>query len=831
MLDYQRAIDWVDDRITNSPGKVVLVFLALTVLFVGGLGNIETETGQNQFIEDLPSFEALENIQRDFGASFGSSGPTTSTTLLQDSQNVLSKPAMLRLLRAQKEVADQDAMRVVSVSSPAATVATTIDPNATTLQAQIRSIERATPSEIDAAVQQAAERNPGFDTDLSADFNAQSAYASAARAAITHGTDGIPSQDERVRRLVGTAGPDIRVLGSQPDTIGDSLVLVLPAAFVFIVLFLVVAYRDLVDLILGTATIVIALLWTFGFLGIAGIKFNPLLVAVPPLLIAVGIDFGIHAVNRYREELARGQDITTSMRVTTDQLIVAFFIVMGTTVIGFLSNLVSTFPPTRDFGFVAAIGIVFTFLLFGIFLPAQKVYVDQLREKYPIPTISNTPLGSEDSALGRVLSGGVVIARRAPVVFMLIVLVATAGAGYYATGIGTGFGPEDFLPQEETPEALQSLPEPFRPPAEYQYVKNFNFREEKFDQDGQVLVYVEGDMERDSALESLHRAGMDPPSTYRRVDRHAESQSIVDVIQRRASQDPEFAALVDRNDRNDNGIPDDNLNEIYDRLLSSPARGQTIQFLSEDRRSAQVVYTVDDSEPNELVTAQSRALAEDFRAEASPTGFAVIFQEASDFLFEGVVQSLIISLVGASVFLVFIYWVLEGRPSFGIANIIPIAVTVAFVVASMRYLGVKFNAFNGTILAITIGLGIDYSVHVVHRFADEYHERDLVPALQRTIIGTGGALTGSMLTTVFGVGVLWLSLNPAIGAFGILTALSVVYAYLASLFVLPATLVLWARVFDRGEPATASGAGLDDDPLAGGESGTSTPYGPLREEE
>jgi predicted RND superfamily exporter protein len=831
MLDYQRAIDWVDDRIVNSPGKVVLVFLVVTVLFVGGLGNIETETGQNQFIEDLPSFEALENIQRDFGPSFSSGGPTTSTTLLQDSQNVLSKPAMLRLLRAQKEVTDQDAMQVVSTSSPAATVATTLDPNATTLQAQIRTIERATPSEVDAAVQQAAERTPGFDTDLSADFNRQSASASAAQASITHGTDEIPSHDERIRRLVGVAGQDIRVLGSQPDTIGDSLVLVLPAAFVFIVLFLLVAYRDLVDLLLGTATIVIALLWTFGFLGLAGIKFNPLLVAVPPLLIAVGIDFGIHAVNRYREEQARGQDIVTSMRITTDQLIVAFFIVTGTTVIGFLSNLVSAFPPTRDFGFVAAIGIVFTFLLFGIFLPAQKVYVDRLREKYPIPTMSNTPLGSEDSALGRVLTGGVVVARRAPVVFMLIVLVATAGAGYYATGIGTGFGPEDFLPQEETPESLQNLPEPFRPPAEYQYVKNFNFRKETFDQDGQVLMYVEGDMERDSALESIHRAGVDPPSTYRRDDWRAESQSIIDVIERRAAQDPEFAALVARNDRNDNGIPDDNLGEIYDRLFASPARGQAIQFLSEDRRSAQVIYTVDDSEPNELVTQQSRAVADGFRAEASPTGFAVIFQEASDFLFEGVVQSLVITLIGSSLFLVFIYWVLEGRPSLGIANVVPIAITVAFVVASMRYAGVKFNAFNGTILAITIGLGIDYSVHVVHRFADEYEERALVPALRRTITGTGGALTGSMLTTVFGVGVLWLSLNPAIGAFGLLTSLSVVYAYLASLFVLPATLVLWARVFDRGESGSPASEGLTGDPLAGGESSTATPHEPLRDDE
>jgi predicted RND superfamily exporter protein len=111
----------------------------------------------------------------------------------------------------------------------------------------------------------------------------------------------------------------------------------------------------------------------------------------------------------------------------------------------------------------------------------------------------------------------------------------------------------------------------------------------------------------------------------------------------------------------------------------------------------------------------------------------------------------------------------------------------------MRWLGIAFNAFSATILAITIGLGIDYSVHVTHRVADEFEEREVVPALLRTVRGTGGALTGSMLTTVFGVGVIGLALNPALAAFGLLTASSVFYAYLTSLFLLPTVVVAWER--------------------------------------
>jgi predicted RND superfamily exporter protein len=819
-MDYQWLIDHVDERIVTQPGRVILVFLIVTVLFLPGLGAIETESGQQQFIEDLPSYQALEDVQRDFGASF--TNETTSTTLIQESQNVLSKPALLELLRAQEQIAESSPLRVTETSSPARTVAETIDPNATTLAAQIDAIEQASPTEIDVAVRQAAEEEASFTSQLSTDFNRQAATATAAQATATHragpgeGSSGgpgggsafPPNRDERIRGILSSpavtgdaSASDIRLLGSSPDTIGATLVLVLPAALLCIALFLVVAYRDPIDLLIGFLAIAMTLIWTFGFLGFTGIPFAVLMVAVPPLLIAIGIDFGIHSINRYREERTTGKSIRTSMRLTTDQMSVAFFIVMGTSAIGFLSNVVSAFPPTRDFGLVAAAGILFTFLIFGVFIPAVKVYVDRLRERYPIPVFADTPLGSESSPLGRILSGGVVIAERAPVAFVTLMLLVTASLGVYATGVDTGFSPDDFLPAEETPEYLQSLPEPFRPPAEFEYVKTRNFRDEHFEQEGRVLMYVQGRMTRDSALEQLHRASRDPPATFQRDDWHAETQSIVTVIRSSAKRDDEFRQLVEQNDRNDNGIPDDNLPRIYAALRESPGGDQVGEFLSEDRRSTLVIYDVDDASDS-AITADARHVAGAYRYEASPTGNAVIFDEALGLVFNTVVQSLVLTLVGAAVFLVLIYWILEGRPSLGVANVIPIAITIVALVASMRVLGINFNAINGTILAITVGLGIDYSVHVVHRFVDEYDKRDLTTALRRTVIGTGGALTGSMLTTSFGIGTLALALNPSIGVFGILTSLSVFYAYLASLFILPSVLVLWTRVDTT--PLTAS---------------------------
>jgi predicted RND superfamily exporter protein len=823
-LDYQRFVDWADDNIVNRPEKVMLAFLLVTIVFAAGLGSVSTEAGTQQFAEDIPSANALERIENEFLPAFDESGG--STQLVQRDANVLSKRSLLAMLRAQQAMEERSDMYVSSTSSAAGLVAQTIDPDATTLEQQIRALERAPQGEVRQAVRENAD-NPALTGIVSNDFNAKSASASATIGVVQHdlpggaggGTAGQSGespltsvQNDAQRIIDAELDADITVFGSGiiadefSTVINDSLLIVTPAAVLLIVGFLVVAYRDLLDLLLGVLSLGMAIIWTFGFLGLAGIPFNNIMISIPPLLLAVGIDFGIHAINRYREDRATGLDIESAMTVATDQLLVAFFIVTGTTVIGFLSNLASDLPPIRDFGVVAGVGIIFTFFIFGIFLPAAKVWIDRRRDGWPIPTFSQRPLGEEGSALGAVLSVGVTAARVAPIVVLVFALVFSAGAAGYATGVDTSFTQEDFLPPEEVSPFLKSLPEPFAP-SDYSAVATLNFLEDKFTstQGGSITIYLEGRMENDAALEQIHRAGEDPPEEFVEAEnRRAESTSIVTIIQDRADEDPEFAALVERNDRNDNGVPDDNLAKIYSELEESPAGDRASEYLADDHRSARIVYTVSaDASDSEAVAAGSE-VSDRFRADATLTGNTVVFQEVSDLIFESAIQSLALALGLTVVFLVFIYWVLEGLPSLGIANLAPIVVSVTAVAGTMRVLGISFNAFTATILSLTIGLGIDYSVHIVHRFIDERRERPLIPALRRTVVGTGGALLGSMATTAFGIGVLVLAVLSVLGQFGVLTAISIVYSFLASLLVLPSALVVWDRIVN-GDPDTAMG--------------------------
>jgi predicted RND superfamily exporter protein len=381
-------------------------------------------------------------------------------------------------------------------------------------------------------------------------------------------------------------------------------------------------------------------------------------------------------------------------------------------------------------------------------------------------------------------------------------VLTTAGSAVYGAGVETTFSQEDFLPPEEQPDYVTDLPEPFKP-GTYTVTRTINFLDDNFEtsQGDEVTVYVEGDIRRASTLESIQRAGRDPPETFVADGRVADYRSIIDVVDAYAAQNPEFAALVARSDTDADGVPDENLEEIYDALLApeSPVRGQATQYITEDYRGTKVVYSVEGDAEQSAVTQDAKNVADRYRADATATGSIVIFQDVSDLIFDSALQSLVLALTATAIFLVFIYRVLEGYGSFGLVNLVPIVVTLALIAGSMRALDIPLNALTATILSIAIGLGTDYSAHMVHRFADEYERNpDLFPALERTVRGTGGALTGSMLTTTTGIGVLTLAITPILGQFGMITGLSIFLSYATSLVVTPSVLVVWERFVPNG---------------------------------
>ena len=102
-----------------------------------------------------------------------------------------------------------------------------------------------------------------------------------------------------------------------------------------------------------------------------------------------------------------------------------------------------------------------------------------------------------------------------------------------------------------------------------------------------------------------------------------------------------------------------------------------------------------------------------------------------------------------------------------------------------------------TISSLTIGLGVTYGIHISHRFIEELAKSNIEQASFTTVQSTGISLFGAAATTIAGFGLLTFSLMPPLQQFGEITALTILFAFISSVFILPSFLILWARWIQR----------------------------------
>lgn len=801
-------INWY---ITERTVRVILIFLLVTVIFTIGATQISTDSSTSQFTDNIPSQEALESINNKFSERSITSRSSGSTQIIYQKENVLSRNSLIELLRYEQIISDRDDLQIDSFNTLPTTVAQSIDESSKTKKQQIRAIRSASDNELKSTINNVIQ-NRGFNTLVSNDYNPNSVEADALVGTVDHsgrvgsdtggsgpgvGSSSLDTIQLEMQDIAQQRFNSIIIFGSgiqSSELAGvsqDSLTIVIPFAIVFILLFLSIAYRDPFDIVLALISLILTVIWTFGFMGFAGIPFSQILVSVPPLLLAVGIDFGIHSVNRYREEIDE-YDSDEAMSRSNSQLLIAFGIVAGSTAIGFGSNLISPLAPIREFGIVASIGIVFTFFTFGIFLPALKIKIDEIREANSVPEFASSPLGDDDSILGKILLFTAYISEKAPYIFIALLLIMSIGLAGYGTGVEAKFSNDIFLPPENLPSYVDYFPVDTNG---YKTPEVTNLFEDKFPTYGQtsLILYTEGNLRQDNTLEKINRLEKDPPDVVIEDNQgDADMKSILTMVEQ-SKRNPEFKELVNRNDLNNNGVPDENIKRVYNEL--EKINPQASRFITNSRGQTRIIISVKEDSTNKEVLQAGNKIAEESRLEITPTGGPIILREVSSFLIDTTINGLIISLILTTFYLCAIYRYTDGTIQYGIINMVPVFVTVAAVAATMRYLGIALNPITSTTLSITIGIGVDYTIHMMHRITDEVDERDDIEvAIRESVKGTGGALFGSMVTTVFGIGSLTLAITPLLGQFGLIISVGVFYSFLFSVIMLPSLFRIYESI-------------------------------------
>ena len=207
------------------------------------------------------------------------------------------------------------------------------------------------------------------------------------------------------------------------------------------------------------------------------------------------------------------------------------------------------------------------------------------------------------------------------------------------------------------------------------------------------------------------------------------------------------------------------------------------------RYNVRVIESAEDLNRNELLRRIETGVEEEFGLEDEQvrlTGILVMYDNVLQSLFRS--QILTLGVVMFAIMLMFL--TLFRSLTIAVICIIPNAIAAAFVLGIMGWLNIPLDIMTITIAAVSVGIGVDNTIHYMHRFRREYSRfgnyRETMFFCHNSI---GRAMYFTSMTIVAGFSILALSNFIPTIVFGLLTSLAMVVALIGSLTLLPQLLI------------------------------------------
>lgn len=612
------------------------------------------------------------------------------------------------------------------------------------------------------------------------------------------------------------------------------------------------AMRRLLGPLLAVASVAAAVITTLGAAAIWPGHLNLISLALCALMVGLGIDFAIHWISRYddaRERGARGDEALAQATQGSGRAIAAGAL---TTALGFLATLLTEVDGLREFGVVAATGVLLALAASLILLPALTVLADRTVGGRQLPR-SRWP----SSALALALDA---LVERWPRAILAVALSATLGAGWLAFGADRlRYDPNLLALQAERLPSVRLADELLHDPAlsgmfaavvvkDAATLASVESKIRALPSVGgtrSILDLVPAEQPRKLAILARLRglvdalpAPSDPRDTPAALalglkDLGGALQEVGDLaIQAgRPADAKEAVALEERAEglarRFEAATPSEAerlaahgaalrveltaaLAQLRRECASEALSREDLPPALRDRlvgRSGKLLLRV---YPKEAVWAEeplARFVAEVQSVAPGAGGVPIQFYESDRLLRRGFVRAGQVALL-----FVIAYLILHFR-----SILRPLVATLTLLIGASWALGVlllsgwTLNPANLLALPLTFGIGVDYAIHVIHseREAMRGPTLQVVPRVIAT--ASGRAVILSALTTAVGFGALTFSAHRGVASIGLTVSVGVLGCLLSALLVCPALLRLvgggsYAPLL-RGLPGPKTGPG------------------------
>ena len=788
-----RVLDALSWLVTVRPIATLLVLLAITIVLGAGMTQRAPQAESTVFLPDDSRVAAgAGKIEMLFGSA---SGRVTATLIFRG--NALTPDGLAQIDRTLHDAVSDPRIepRLAlpnAVASPTLLLAAVLGSGDFAALSQGQIDEAASDLPLDRLV------GVDQDGDPVAVAYIQLLQDSDGDGDVADDADAVAAAERAIREIAVASGGPLDGGSLSPATIaedatrgaGSDMTTLMLLALAVIAALLLLFTRSFFDLVLALLGLVLTVIWITGaqgWLGPNGLDVigrpNTLTTMVPIMLIGLVVDYAIQTFGLFREQRAEGHPAATAVRRGLRAVIIPLSLAAITTIVSFLTNVTSPIPANADFGIVAGLGVAFGLIVMLSLLASARVLRDRRRESRG----SLPPARPAARAIPGVGLLGSQLARR-PAPFLVVVGVVTVVLGASATQIDTVFDARDFLPTAgDATRDLETLDAAFGGSTD------------------PVKVLIEAEVTDDRTVRNL----IDFSSAF--SDDLRRPEGVVGGLQSSLG-----TLLVDW--ITDDGAPGDNFDPellamtlAADQFRLAPAQIQAIiDRLEDNDPEGFAAVAIDDPNGVDTLLVQFEALTGDqertarmvddvrglwFGDEREITAISdeVIGLEVVGTMTDSQTDSIILTVLAALVILVIFFWITERRAALGFIAVAPIVLVLVWVLGTMALLGIPYNVVTALITALSIGIGVDYTIHIIHRYEGEFAQlRDPEAAARRTLATTGAALLGSALTTALGFGVLILSSVTPIQQFGIVTAITIAYALVAAVVVVPPMMIVWA---------------------------------------
>ncbi|MEM1332169.1 MAG: MMPL family transporter [Actinomycetota bacterium] len=830
--------------ITGHPRRALAVLAVVVIAISSGTAILPEQADNSVF---LPPDSDVANAEATLGTAFPDSAGLLNVTILHEGDvftpdGLAHVEAVTTAAVAVPDVADRLAI-VDPVISVAGLVA------AATGQSDLEALSQ---EQVDASLE-ALRADPvtgALLDDLTGTIPSTTAAASDESAAtdlvITSirlrelgDPEGLETTELRIADIAESTDGPLAVSVLSAGTINDesnrssqsSMQVLMLLALAVIAVLLFVFFRTGSDVLLTMAGLAITIVGTLGAqgwmgpdgLGLIG-QPNQITTMIPIMLIGLVVDYAIQSVSHYRELRLAGSGVVAAARHGLAGVMLPLGLAAITTVISFMTNLISPIPANQDFGVVAAFGVAFGLGVMLVLVPAARTILDERRERADVHG-DPRPMSDAIPGAGDVVAAIGGFAARKPIVMLGVTGVATVALGLTATAISTEFDPDDFLPGDsQSIDDIETLDVALGGRVEV------------------VTILVEADLTDDRTLRNLfglsEAFGDDLSRPTRAAGDITQSLGLLfeDWLADDGPGDERFdSALAPMVDALDEGITvnAEGVQELLDRLRANDPVGfdQVANQTGDiDRTILQFNALTGDPDRTQQLIDDVEGLWFGDRDQIVLASGEVSNLEITDSMTSSQTDSIIATVLAALLILTCFFGLTQFRPMLAVIAVLPIVLVLLWILGTMTILGIPYNVVTALITALSIGIGVDYTIHIIHRFTEELeHGNDVATATRRTLTTTGSALVGSALTTALGFSVLLFSPLAPFQQFGLVTAIVILYALIAAVAVVPPMLVVWAAYHEwrRTMMQLPAPTPLPDPPPPGdaGDAGDAPPIG------